>query len=139
MDDLNSVEIGRRLKEVRGKLTQADFADQLGIARQSIRRYEMGERLPDALTLFRIMSKFGADPAWILTGEGAEPALSEDERQLLTLFRSATLTGKMAAVGALQGAIGLESSISSGENAQVTTSNHIVRARGFVKSSRPKK
>ncbi|POS08048.1 hypothetical protein C3Y08_11175 [Burkholderia gladioli] len=104
MDDLDLAEIGERLRIVRGRLTQAAFAEQLGIDRKTVGRYEVGERAPDALALLRMMTVFGADPAWVLTGAGSAPQISPDERELLAMYRSAALAGKMAAVGALQGA-----------------------------------
>lgn len=106
MTDLDLTAIGARLRDVRGRLTQAAFADQLGLERKTVGRYEAGERAPDALALLRLMAEFDVDPAWVLTGKGFAPTGTEDERELLALYRSAPLTGKMAAVGALQGAMG---------------------------------
>ncbi len=106
MTDLDLAAIGERLRGVRGRLTQAAFADRLGLERKTVGRYESGERAPDALALLRLWGEFDADPAWVLTGKGFAPTSTEDERELLALYRSAPLAGKMAAVGALQGAMG---------------------------------
>jgi len=105
MSDIDLIAIGERLRVIRGRLTQSAFAERLEMERKTVGRYESGERAPDALALLRLMSEFGADPAWVLTGTGAAPQITEDERELLALYRSASLTGKMAAVGALQGAM----------------------------------
>jgi len=98
--------IGERIESLRGKLSQADFAARLGIDRKTVGTWERGERLPDTRALLGLWGEFGADPAWVLTGKGFEPATTDDERELLALYRSASLTGKMSAVGALQGAMG---------------------------------
>lgn len=103
MKELETVAIGIRIRQVRGSLTQAAFADRLGLERKSVIRYESGERAPDALALLRLMTEFGADPAWVLTGMGANLPLEEDERELLAHWRSAPLAVKAAAIGALQG------------------------------------
>ncbi|MAL00850.1 MAG: transcriptional regulator [Alcaligenaceae bacterium] len=103
MEDLDLASVGSRIRALRGNLTQAIFSERLGLERKTIGRYESGERAPDALALLRLMGEFGADPAWVLTGKGERPSLTEDEQELLTLFRAASLTGKAAAIGALQG------------------------------------
>lgn len=105
---LDAEAIGLRLRQVRGNFTQAAFAEQLGLERKTVNRYESGERAPDALALLRLMQQFGVDPGWLLTGEGHAPSHSDDEQELLTLFKSATLAAKMAAVGALKGALSAE-------------------------------
>ncbi|MDO5940619.1 helix-turn-helix domain-containing protein [Burkholderia cepacia] len=98
--------IGRRIEALRGNLSQADFAAKLGVDRKTVGTWERGERLPDTRALLGLWREFDADPAWVLTGGGFAPATTGDERELLALYRSASLTGKMAAVGALQGAAG---------------------------------
>jgi len=103
MDELDLAQVGERVRSLRGGLTQAAFAERLGLERKSVGRYEAGERAPDAVALLRLMMEFGADPAWVLTGRGASPSISSDERELLALFRAAPLTVKAAAIGALQG------------------------------------
>lgn len=109
--ELDTEAIGERLKSVRGRLTQAAFADLLGLERKTVSRYESGERAPDALALLRLLAGFGVDPAWLLTGEGVTSSLSDDERELLAMFQGAPLAGKMAAVGALKGVMGATSKI----------------------------
>lgn len=103
MIEIDLEQIGARIKLLRGRLTQAAFADRLGLERKTVGRYESGERAPDALALARLMAEFDADPAWVLTGGGFVPAGTDDERELLALFRAAPLAVKAAAVGALQG------------------------------------
>lgn len=107
-DEKIFLESGKRVRTLRGALTQADFAERLGVNRKTVERWEAGERLPDGQSLLALMSVFSADVNYILKGERSStaPALTADEREMLALFKSATLTGKAAAIGALQGAAG---------------------------------
>ncbi|WP_052958392.1 helix-turn-helix domain-containing protein [Obesumbacterium proteus] len=97
--DLNSV--GLRIRQVRGNLSQSDFATRLGLERKSISRYESGERSPDATFFFYLLIEFKVDPIWLLTGSGEQPELSPDEQELLMHFRVASLSLKSAALAAL--------------------------------------
>lgn len=101
---LDLLAIGERLKKLRKPMTQALFADRLGLERKTVGRYESGERAPDALALLRLRAEFGVDPAWLLTGTGDPPSLSAGERELLALYRSASEELRAAAKRALQGA-----------------------------------
>lgn len=104
--EINLTAIGQRIEELRGRLSQADFAARLAVDRKTVGTWERGERLPDTKGLIGLWSEFGADPAWILTGEGFAPTGTEDERELIALFRAAPLAVKAAAIGALQGGSG---------------------------------
>ena len=46
MVDMNPVEIGKRLAELRGSRTQAEVALALGISVSALSMYENGERIP---------------------------------------------------------------------------------------------
>lgn len=98
-----------RLAEEREKLwaTQQEAADFFEISRVTWGQCERGNATPSGEVLAGLAQR-GADVLYILTGQrsSVEPALTADERELLGLFRSATLTGKAAAIGALQGAAG---------------------------------
>ena len=75
---------------------------------RSQRNYEKGDRFPDAVYLAAIAA-VGADVRYIITGERDGPVpetLTADERELLALFRAASLSVKAAAIGALQGGTG---------------------------------
>lgn len=102
---LDPTQIGARLKSLRGNATQQEFASMLGVGRVSIARYETGARVPDAEFLLALALRLDVDPIWLLSGHGAEPeqqdVLTDDERDLLRLFRAAPLAVKAAAIGAL--------------------------------------
>lgn len=69
--------MGQRLVAIRlaSGLTQADFADKLGLSLRAYANYERGEReMPTAL--FRSLSEtFQIDPLWQLNGPGEEPVM----------------------------------------------------------------
>lgn len=59
-----------RLKQVRGKITQADMSDKLGIPFVSYGRYERGERSPDLEFIEKVCQTFDISPTWLILGEG---------------------------------------------------------------------
>lgn len=59
--EVNAVETGKRIREIRkrAKLTQAEVAEQAGIAINSIRLYEGGKRQPSLEALGKIAAALG--------------------------------------------------------------------------------
>lgn len=55
-----------RLAALRGKMTQAEFADFLGLSRATLGFYENGTRIPDILSLRRISEKCNVSSDWLL-------------------------------------------------------------------------
>ncbi|MBJ9298955.1 helix-turn-helix domain-containing protein [Citrobacter freundii] len=94
--------IGERLKEerVRLGLSQAALGEIGGVRKQAQLNYEKGERNPDSAYLSAI-AKFGADIQFIVTGTRSAESLSQDEKELINLFRQAPLAVKAAALAAL--------------------------------------
>lgn len=64
------MDIAERIKTVRGKLSQEEFSQQLGIHKNSLGRYERGDSTPGADVVERICTIFGVDPQWLLLGTG---------------------------------------------------------------------
>jgi len=60
--------VGARIEELRGSITQQELAEEFGIHRNTLARYEAGGRAPDGEILFAICRRFGASPAWLLFG-----------------------------------------------------------------------
>lgn len=60
-------QLGERIRQVRGGMSQVDFAKQLGIGRTTLIRYESGERVPDASALAG-WANLGLDVDFIVTG-----------------------------------------------------------------------
>uniref|UniRef100_B8DK71 Putative phage repressor n=1 Tax=Nitratidesulfovibrio vulgaris (strain DSM 19637 / Miyazaki F) TaxID=883 RepID=B8DK71_NITV9 len=71
--------IGRRIEEIRGKVSRESFAAELGVHAQTLARYEKGERLPDSTFLENISKRFGIAPAWLLLGEGPKHSAERPE------------------------------------------------------------
>jgi transcriptional regulator with XRE-family HTH domain len=62
--------LGRRLRQLRGfDITQAEFAERLGISQSQLSKYERGVAAPSGEVLMRIKSQFGVSIDWLLTGE----------------------------------------------------------------------
>lgn len=91
-----------RLKSERKrlKLNQTEFAVAGGVTKQSVFAYEKGLRKPDSDFLEKVAA-LGVDIAYVLTGERGGAILTPEEKELLSLYRSATLPGKAAAIAAL--------------------------------------
>lgn len=77
-----------RIKTIRqsANLTQAQFAEKIGLSRNFVAMIEIGQREPSERTLNDICRIFGVDPVWLRTGEG-EPfvPLSRSE-ELAAIF-----------------------------------------------------
>lgn len=61
-----------RIKELRKSLglTQQKFADRLGLKRQTIAAYEIGNIEPSDSTLLLICKEFNINEKWLRAGEG---------------------------------------------------------------------
>lgn len=94
------LDVGARIKVLRGNLSQADFAARLGVDRKSVVGWEAGKRLPDGKSLLRLMTEFGADVNYILTGtrttDSQAAPLAPDERTLLDNYRNSPPDAKAA-------------------------------------------
>lgn len=68
-----SKKLAIRIKKLREKLglSQQEFADIIGIHLQSISRWERGTIVPSVEAIATIAEEFGADPLWLLMGEGS--------------------------------------------------------------------
>lgn len=95
--------VGERIKELRKSLnlTQQEFADRIGTARDNIGGYETDRRKPSSSAISLIVAKLNVSEKWLRTGEGEmfdptseesvdelirQHGLGELERQLLLEF-----------------------------------------------------
>ena len=64
--------MNERIKDLRKflKLTQDDFAEKLGLARNSIASYESGRRTPNDAIIKLICREFNVDYFWLTEGIG---------------------------------------------------------------------
>ncbi|MFB3886582.1 MAG: helix-turn-helix domain-containing protein [Thermodesulfobacteriota bacterium] len=65
-------EIGNRLRFLRKKRTQKEFASQYGIPQGTVSKFESGKLEPGLAFLTEISKKEGVSINWILTGETDE-------------------------------------------------------------------
>ena len=74
--------LGKRIKSIRDKLSQSEFADAIGVSQRTVGHYEKDERAPDAGVIKAICAKFAVNPGWLLFGENPE------EKQLPPMLQS---------------------------------------------------
>lgn len=82
------VKINERIKLIRQteKLTQAQFAERLGLTRNYIALIETGSRIPSDRTIADICREFNVSENWLRTGEGEMFLdLGEDEELVQVL------------------------------------------------------
>jgi transcriptional regulator with XRE-family HTH domain len=64
-------DIGARLRKLRGKRTQAAFAQEIGTTLRSYQHYESGARVPHIHLLSKIADICDTTSDWILTGKAS--------------------------------------------------------------------
>lgn len=62
--------LAKRILSLRGNKSQTEFSSLLGVAQNTLGRYERGERTPDADFLLALRQKLGVSAEWLLAGEG---------------------------------------------------------------------
>jgi transcriptional regulator with XRE-family HTH domain len=82
----------RRLREKVAGLTQVEVAARSGIAQSRLSRYENGRKLPDLITLDRLLRCYGVDAEGFVRAlkeaQGA-PATSASDPELMARVREA--------------------------------------------------
>lgn len=56
----------KRFRELQGEMSNTEFAEFLGLSRQTVGFYCNGDRLPDVITLLQIAKKCGVSTDWLL-------------------------------------------------------------------------
>ena len=64
------MEIVDRLRLVRGNMSQAEFAKQLGVHKNTLSRYEQGKSNPDIVFCSKLCTTFSVSPQWLVLGVG---------------------------------------------------------------------
>ncbi|WP_409161412.1 helix-turn-helix domain-containing protein [Pectobacterium sp. B2J-2] len=97
--------IGGRLREERETIgkSQSAIAEELGTTTRTWGKYERGETAPDGATLAFLSENYGMDTLYILTGKRTLDLgdISNDELELVKIYRAAPLAIKAAALAAL--------------------------------------
>ncbi|HWA67244.1 MAG TPA: helix-turn-helix transcriptional regulator [Mycobacteriales bacterium] len=72
--------IGDRLRKAREttNLDRQAFATDLGIARNTLTKYETGDRLPPRPLLIAWCVRTGVSMTWVMTGNAADPSPDGD-------------------------------------------------------------
>ena len=70
-----------RIKKIRKELdlTQQEFADRIGIKRNSVAKYETGENSPSTASISLMCTKFNINEDWLRNGNG-EMFLPQDRQ-----------------------------------------------------------
>lgn len=88
--------IGTRLRAVRGNWTQQEFASRMGTDKNTIGRYERGERVPDAVFLARLRKVSGVSLDWLICGAAgagtARPPFADIDPELLAAIAEGVAT-----------------------------------------------
>jgi transcriptional regulator with XRE-family HTH domain len=83
----------RRLREKVAGLTQIQVAERTGISQGRLSRYENGRKIPDLITLDRLLTCYGADLEWLSRAlkeiQGAPPSVSASDPELMVRLRAA--------------------------------------------------
>lgn len=84
--------IGERIKEVRKSngLTQQKFADRLNLKRNTIANYEINIIEPSDRTISDVCRIFGANEAWLRTGEGDMFIKRDPEQEIMAFVAEIT-------------------------------------------------
>ena len=77
-----------RIKELRKhfNLTQQEFADRLGIKRNTVATYEIGRSIPIDAVITLICREFGVNESWLRTGEGEMATVSTRDEEIAAFF-----------------------------------------------------
>lgn len=84
--------MNERIKELRKFLgmTQQEFANKLGVSRNTVASYEIGKSNPSEAAINNICSKCQVDKNWLINGVG-EPFLKLDKKDELILWATTAL------------------------------------------------
>lgn len=79
-------ELRTRLRELQGDMSTTDFAEKLGLSRQTVGFYLNGNRIPDSETLIQICKACHVSADWLLGIEAEPIGLSSKAISNLQLF-----------------------------------------------------
>jgi transcriptional regulator with XRE-family HTH domain len=81
MEKKGAKTLGERIRQIRGKYSQIEFADIVRVKQPMISRYEAGHETPSPRVLLRIAQFAGQSIEWLLTGTAGKGGkrVSRDE------------------------------------------------------------
>lgn len=76
----NAKELGKKIADIRNRegLLQGEFADLMGVSKNTLSFYERGMNKPDSEFLYKLNSKFNVSTDWLLTGKTTVTANDND-------------------------------------------------------------
>jgi len=88
---MNQEKVGNFIKKLRqdNNLTQAEFADKLGITYQAVSKWENGKNVPDIATMYEISKLFNVNIDEIINGE--KKNVKHNKRIMITILVIAIL------------------------------------------------
>lgn len=91
---MDMIKTGSFLQELRKEkgLTQEQLADQLGVARRTVSRWETGNNMPDLDILVELADLYSVDLREILSGERKNEQMNEELKE--TVLQVADYTGE---------------------------------------------
>jgi phage repressor protein C with HTH and peptisase S24 domain len=78
--------IGSRIREIRGNVARPDFAELLGVSRNTIQGYENDDRAPDGYLIAKICENYNINANWLLFGNGPKSLNKDSETTSTTQF-----------------------------------------------------
>ncbi len=88
---MNSLNIGERIKKLRKSLdmTQQEFAERIGVKRNTIGQYEIGRNEPIDAIINLICREFNVNKEWLQTGIGEmfKPVLNSELDILVAKYK----------------------------------------------------
>lgn len=96
---------GERLHEMRmlRAMTMDELAARIRVSKPTIYKLEHDMTITTPTTYEAIASALGVSPAWLLGWSDQPAQITEDEQQLLDLYRSLNDAGRHSALAMLQG------------------------------------
>lgn len=87
--------MNERIKELRKSLgiTQQEFADKLGLKRNTIATYEIGKAVPSDRVVSDLCNKYNVNEKWLRTGEGKK-FISLNRTQQIAQFTADLFKGE---------------------------------------------
>jgi phage repressor protein C with HTH and peptisase S24 domain len=73
--------IGKRIKDLRGKVARHDFAALLGVSRSTVQRYEIDEDVPDTAFVKAICERYKVSADWLIFGKELEKRADKQHSQ----------------------------------------------------------
>ena len=102
---MDLVKMGKFLQELRREkgLTQERLAEQLGVARRTVSRWETGSNLPDLDVLIELSDYYGVDLREILSGERRSEPMDQELKETVLQVADYSNEGKARLLRRIRG------------------------------------